>query len=916
MGLRKIKQMAKKVDFHKLGDELWSIANIFRDDTLKTTEYLEEFSYFLFLKLFDDKERMKEETNKVDELPFVSTLPEELRFYNWANKIIKGEISISEAVPYVRDVFQKYANLKFYDKRDLNKELSALPKYLAEIRLKEILDNRELFKRIFDKHIWRIKYGPTIRDLLKRLLDLELEQNFDVMGRAYEFVVQKLGEQKQYGQYFTPRHIIHFMVELADPEIGEKIYDPAAGTGGFILRAFEVVSKKINDKYSSDYSLAEKYFRELKGNCLWAVEKAPDVYKLALMNMILHNDGKSNLYEADSLDNRAQLEHKQKYDIVLSNPPYGPLTQSRVGTFDYHVKRFEALFIQHIMNALKFSEPNKKPSRAVVIILDKILFDSTRAFKGIRQKLLREYNLKGVFSMPAGIFQPYSGVKTTVLYFEKPTKEEWNKIKANNDYTTKQVLFFDVKSDGFTLSTQRRPLNGAFQGDEPNIYNPPCGDLPKAVKVFKEWLKALDSGKIEEFKEKYVDNEQVWLADIEEIKEKDFNLNPGLYKKFEKGKIKWEWVKLTDVADYKNESVEPFEGERNYLTTGGLEEETIIQAEKITYENKPTRANLEVDTNDVIFAKMKDTRKYLLINDKTKNLIVSTGFVVLKPKEDRILPKFLFYIVKSDNFQAQKDRFASGATQKAIGVKDLSNIEIPLPPIEIQKKIVERLDKQQAIIEKAKEMEKAILDAGIDDAIFEGDWEWVELGDVVEIKGGKRIPKGKTFSEVETPYKYIRLVDIEMGKIKVGQVKSISEELYNFLRRYLVSKDDVVLSIAGTTGLVAQIPPELDKAILTENAVKFIIKSDFIIAEFLKYCLMSNYLQNQIRKLTIQSSISKLPIYNIRTLKIPLPPLEKQKEIVEFLDTQFQALEKIRKMRENAEKKIKIILEKEVFENE
>ena len=211
-----------KVGFYRLGNRLWSIANIFRDDTLKTTEYLEEFSYFLFLKLFDDQEIKNERLAKLDGKGYTTYLPEELRFYNWANKIINNEIDVTQAVSTVKEIFQKLAQIKDHDDKDL-----------------------WLFRKLFDKHIWRIKYGPTIRDLLKRLIDLKLEENFDVMGRAYEFVVQKLGEQKQYGQYFTPRHIIHFMVELADPEIGEMIYDPAAGTGGFILRAFEVVKSKI-----------------------------------------------------------------------------------------------------------------------------------------------------------------------------------------------------------------------------------------------------------------------------------------------------------------------------------------------------------------------------------------------------------------------------------------------------------------------------------------------------------------------------------------------------------------------------------------------------------------------------------------------------------------------------------------------
>ena len=892
----------KKIDFYQLGNKLWNIANIFRDDTLKTTEYLEEFSYFLFLKLFDDQEIKREKLAKLDGKEYVPYLPEELRFYNWATKIINNEIDITQAVSTVKEVFQKLATIKDHDGKDL-----------------------WLFRKLFQNHIWRIKYGPTIRELLKQLIDLKLEENFDVMGRAYEFVVQKLGEQKQYGQYFTPRHIIHFMVELADPEIGEAIYDPAAGTGGFILRAFEVVKEKIDKQTQVSSNVlkeptasygnisldkAEKLHNDLKERHLYGVEKAPDVYKLAMMNMILHNDGKSNLKEADSLDNRAQQEYKERFNVVLSNPPYGPLTQSRTATFTYHVKRFEALFIQHIMNALKFSEHNKKPNRAVVIILDKILFDSTRAFKGIRQKLLREYNLKGVFSMPAGIFQPYSGVKTTVLYFERPIKEEWKKIKENNDYTTKQVLFFDVKTDGFTLSTQRRPINGAFQGENPNIYEPPCGDLPKAVEVFKEWLKALDNGTIEEFKEKYVDNEQVWIASIEEIKEKDFNLNPGLYRKVERGKVKWDLVSLFDVADIITESVKPFDGERFYLTTGNLNEDVIEKLELVTYKDRPSRANLEVRVDDVIFAKMKDTKKFLLIDDKTKDLIVSTGFAVLRPHKSKVLPKYLYYIIRDDFFQKQKDSYTTGATQKAIGTKSISKIFIPLPPLEIQQKIVERLDKQQAIIEKAKEMEKVILGAGIDDAIFEGDWEWVELGDnsIFDLKNGGTPPKNQEkFYRGNIPW-------VTVKDINNIYIYDASEHISNDALQYSVLVPQNSILIVTRVGLGKVALNKVDIAINQDITVVFIKEKEKILPEFLLFFLLTQ--SKTIERNGRGTTVKGIPIVFIKSIKIPLPPLEKQQEIVEFLDVQFEALEKIRKMRENAEKMIKIILEKEVFGDE
>jgi len=905
----------KKVDFHKLGNELWNIANIFRDDTLKTTEYLEEFSYFLFLKLFDNQEKQKEEMAKLDRKKYIPYLPEELRFYTWANKIINGEIPINEVVPTVKKIFQELAIIKDHDGKDLS-----------------------LFRRLFRNHIWRIKYGPTIRDLLKKLIDLELEQNFDVMGRAYEFVVQKLGEQKQYGQYFTPRHIIHFMVELSDPEPGEKIYDPAAGTGGFILRVFEVVKNKIN--YATRKSFegikeptvsysgisadkAEILIRELKEKNLWAVEKAPDVYKLALMNMILHNDGKSNLYESDSLDNRAQIEHKQKYDVVLTNPPYGPLTQSRVGVFDYHVKRFEALFIQHIMNSLKFSETGKKPSRAVVIILDKILFDSTKAFKNIRKKLLREYNLKAIFSMPAGIFQPYSGVKTTILYFERPTKDEWNEIKKNNDYTTKYVLFFDVKSDGFTLSTQRRPINGAFQGDEPNIYEPPCGDFPKAVKVFREWIKALDKGSIEEFKEKYVDNEQVWIAKIEEIKEKEFNLNPGLYRKVERGKAKWEWVRLGDVLEYysvKNKSKEELpvysvSKEKGIILADDFFKESVYGKSRETYEKNISSYKL-IEKGCFVYNPYRANIGSIGYVDQDIRGLVSPAYVVFRIKDDQqIEEKFLFYIFKSEWFLSKIREATSGSIRDSLSFLSLSEIFIPLPPLEVQQKIVERLDKQQAMIEKAKEMEKSILEAGIDDAIFEGDWEWVELGDLYNVQYGVSVSIPRNLDK--NGIKIISTAEIKNdGRLDLSKIRKIKfRENY---KNFILKKGTLLFNWRNAPNLVGKTaifyPPDEDNYIFASFLLALYTKTEDVYDKFVWFVL-NHYRKNGVFENLSRQAVnqSNFNAEQLKYIKIPLPPLEKQKEIVEFLDVQFQTLEKIHKLREHAAKTIKLILEKEVF---
>ena len=884
-----------KVDFHRLGSELWDIANIFRDDTLKTTEYLEEFSYFLFLKLFDEREKQREELARLDGTKFVPDLPNHLRFSTWAEKIlasdgktVKTDDGESTIVDYVRDIFSELAEVKDHDGRDLS-----------------------LFRRLFKNHIWRIRYNPTINELIKRLKDLELEQNFDVMGRAYEFVVQKLGEQKQYGQYFTPRHIIHFMVELADPEIGEKIYDPAAGTGGFILRAFEVVKSKIDNLVKAgmrvnestaayngvQFDEAEMLYRKLKEESLYAVEKAPDVYKLALMNMILHNDGKSNLFEADSLDNRAQLEHKEKYDVVLTNPPYGPLAQSRVGTFVFHAKRYEALFIQHIMAALRPSEPGKKRSRAVVIILDKILFDNSSVFKNIRMKLLREFDLKAVFSMPAGIFQPYAGVKATVLYFEKPTKEEWDETKKQNAYTTKHVLFVDVKDDGFTLTTQRRPINGAFQGDEPNIYEPPCGNLPKAVEVFKKWIDWLNNSTKE--LPDFIDNDFCWTATIEEIKAKDYNLNPGLYRKTIKGKQKWDVVSLKEICDIqKGTSItkaDTVEGDIPVIAGG---------QEPAYYHNQSNR-----EGNIITVSASGAYAGFVSYFDIP--IFASDCTTIKSNDEEKALTKYIFYVLKSR--QEDLYKLQRGAGQPHVYPNDLANIQIPIPPLPVQQELVVRLDKQQAIIEQCNAMEKAILEAGIDDSIFEGDWEWVELGELVDYKGGLSITINDKIDANGIPI--ITINDIgENGELKLDSIRKIKIDKEP---RNLIHKGELLFNwrngsphLVGKTALYDLEQPALFASFLLGISIRdsSLLNSRFlwfILNEFRRRGIYLNEMRRNVNGVFNRDELS--------LIKIPLPPLEKQQEIVDFLNAQFETLNTIRRLKENAKKTIKMILDREVF---
>ncbi|MEK6373182.1 MAG: class I SAM-dependent DNA methyltransferase [Acidobacteriota bacterium] len=471
--------MPKILDFQSFGEELWRIANVFRDDTLKTTEYLEEFSYFFFLKLWDERESGEEnELAEVSAGSYIPYLPREMRFYSWAENpdLFAQSEGFESLVAFVQNLFAGLAQIgDVIEARDRNADFSrrgpqdskcvrvipgqpywrlparkpafadgVLP--AEDVRL-PITRDLQLFRKLFRNHSLRVRYDPTIRELCKRLLDLRIHETtggkWDKLGRAYEFVVNKLGEQKQYGQYFTPRHIVDRMVQIIDPARGESIYDPAAGTCGFIVRAFEYVRDKI-ERQLRDGAERERAVRELKETHLFAVEKAPDVYKLGLMNMILHGDGSTHMEEADSLSSQAQQTHRDLYDVILANPPFGPTAQERTAHFEYHVKLYEALFTQHMLAALK------PGGRAAFVIKEGMLFGSQRILRAICKRMVEHFQVLAVISLPNGVFNPYSGAKTSVLVIRRPKKKD--------EPRTERVWFYQVASDGRDLGATRRAL--------------------------------------------------------------------------------------------------------------------------------------------------------------------------------------------------------------------------------------------------------------------------------------------------------------------------------------------------------------------------------------------------------------------------------------------------------------------------
>ncbi len=490
--------MSNTPDFNQFGKELWDVANILRDDAVHATDRLEIFSLFLFLKLWDEIALLEEENLKKQPSENEQLIPDKYRFHKWANDPdgYAKSLGFSDSIQFCKQMFIDLAEREKHSTHPSAHDVT----------------------RLFKETVFPLRYAPTVRKLASKLKDLNLldvmsrkigpGERFDVFGTAYEQLLQQFGQDKEFAEYFTPRHIVDRMIQIIDPEVGETIYDPACGTGGFIVRAFIYVLGKIEKKKISSTE-KERLIRELKEKQLWGVEHSPLVFKLALMNMILHKDGSSQLQNDDSLSNKAQDIHKNKYDVILANPPFGPTKQERLAQFEYHIKLYEALFIQHMMSALR------PGGRAAVVIKEGLLFDSKKMLRNICRKLVEQFDVLAVISLPNGVFNPYSGAKTSIIVFRKPL--------GKDDVRTSKVWFYRVDSDGRDLGATRRPLPD-FATD---------GDLEYMVSLFPyTWRHEKDGGvrailKADDLKQ--FESEKSWWATIEQIRATDYNLTAGRY---------------------------------------------------------------------------------------------------------------------------------------------------------------------------------------------------------------------------------------------------------------------------------------------------------------------------------------------------------------------------------------------------
>jgi type I restriction enzyme M protein len=336
--------------------------------------------------------------------------------------------------------------------------------------------------------------------------EIEIGEKPDIQGDIYEHLLGELKTAGKNGQFRTPRHIIRMMVELLDPDIGQKICDPACGTGGFLIAAYQHILKrytspemvKIDEDGTPHNLIGDKIVKKEHWALLWkqsfyGFDFEITMIRIALMNMLLHGIMEPNIKQIDTLSRR--FEQKPIYDVVLANPPFaGYVDKTDINdVFKLDTSKTELLFVELFYNLLSVG------GRAAVIVPNGVLFGSSNAHIKARQLLLEHCDLQGVISMPPGIFQPYSGVGTAVLVFVKGGK-------------TENVWFYEMKADGYSLDLKREFIDG--KGDIPDI--------------------------IQKFKAGQVKSAQSVLVPFGTIKKSDYNLSIARYKQIERRDVEYE----------------------------------------------------------------------------------------------------------------------------------------------------------------------------------------------------------------------------------------------------------------------------------------------------------------------------------------------------------------------------------------
>jgi type I restriction enzyme M protein len=727
-----------------------------------------------------------------------------------------------------------------------------------------------LFRDIFKNAYLPYRDPETLRAFLKIIDDFTYDHS-EKLGDAFEYLLSVLGAQGDAGQFRTPRHIIDFMVEVIDPKKDETVLDPACGTAGFLISAYKHILRQNTDaKGRSTLTPEEKgrLARQFKG-----YDISPDMVRLSLVNLYLHGFADPHIFEYDTLTSE---ERWNEYaDVILANPPFmspkGGIKPHK--RFSIQAKRSEVLFVDYMAEHLT------PKGRAAIVVPEGIIFQSQTAYRDLR-KMLVETSLVAVISLPAGCFNPYSGVKTSILVLDKSLARQ-----------ASTVAFFRVENDGFGLGAQRRAIDK--------------NDLPQVQADLAAYLDALRS--------KAPTDKLAPTIGLIVPKEKiaangNYNLSGERYREGVERASSYPNVRLEDVAKVTSGNSAP-QGDE-YFTGGDaafirtsdvgavhLSDNFVGSADKV---NAKAIAELRLElfpSGTILFPKSGAST---FLNHRVVTgapAYVSSHLACIICDKSKALPKFVYHLLcRVDARDITPDQ-----AYPSLRLSEIGAIQIPLPPLEVQKEIVAEIEGYQRVIDGA----RAVVDNYRPYIPIDPDWPMVRLADVCEtITDGDHQPPPKANEGV--PFVTITNIgdDHELDFTKTFFVPDSYYENLGSARK--PRKGDILYSVTGSYGIAVMV--RSDRRFCFQRHIAIIRPASELNNAYLHSLLSSPFMLQQAHAAATGVAQKTVSLNSLRNFQIPLPPLATQQTIVAEIEAEQALVAANRELITRFEQKIQATL--------
>ena len=728
-----------------------------------------------------------------------------------------------------------------------------------------------LFRDIFKNAFLPYRDPETLRAFLK-IIDEFTYEHSERLGDAFEYLLSVLGSQGDAGQFRTPRHIIDFIVAAIDPQKHETVLDPACGTAGFLISAYKhILAANVDANGHSTLTPDER--GRLAAN-FKGYDISPDMVRLSLVNLYLHGFADPHIDEYDTLT--SEDKWNEYADVILANPPFmspkgGIRPHSR---FSVQSKRSEVLFVDYMAEHLT------PAGRAGIIVPEGIIFQSQKAHKQLRKMLVEDY-LVAVVSLPAGVFQPYSGVKTSVLILDKSLAKKTDKI-----------AFFKVEKDGFDLGAQRREIAE--------------NDLPKVREELGKYLGRLRAS------DGMAESREDYMATLGLIAEKEkvaaggeYGLSGERYRENRTDDIKYEWVELGNIilgkVEYGSGARKvSYDGKVRYVRITDITDSGELKPED-SVSPSVIEPNRFLEPGDLLIARSGSVgRTY--IHKNLPGIYQYAGYLIrFRINPVKAIPQYVYHVTKSDSWREWILSNSKTGTLTNINAKQYSSFRFPLPPLETQREIVAEIENYQKVIDGA----RAVVENYRPQIAVDPEWPMVTLGnkEFFQIESGGT-PKSRVKEYWDGNVPWITLADLPPDDVITEILtteRTISKDGLGNSSAKMLPANSVVVSSRATIGRIGinRIP------LATNQGFKNIVIKDAtqVIPEYVALALtkLVPVMQAQASGATYKEIIKS----RFSELRIPLPPLETQQKIVAEIEAEQKLVDANRELIERFEKEIR-----------